>query len=190
MWRRIRICFLVCCSKIFNTESVGLSSALISAISLLSFIAGLGLDDGLIRYLPSALDKGKIFNNVLSLTGIAGIISGIIFILGIPFWSPALMIIHRNLAYAAAFTMLITIYVYYVMLGAAFISFKRADFQLGRTLVFQLGKMVIIIGVASVLGSFGIFIFLGYRHHAGNNFRSFLFSAQTDRELSTGLKNR
>jgi O-antigen/teichoic acid export membrane protein len=42
------------------------------------------------------------------------------------------------------------------MLGAAFISFKRADFQLGRTLVFQLGKMVIIIGVASVLGSFGI----------------------------------
>ena len=148
-------------ARFFNTESVGLSSALISAISLLAFIAGLGLDDGIIRYLPSASDKGKIFNSVLSLTGIAGVILGIIFILGIPFWSPALMILHRNLVYAAGFTILITAYVYYVMLGAVFVSFKRADFQLFRTLIFQLGKMLIIIGVASVLASFGIIFSFG-----------------------------
>ena len=143
-------------ARLFNTNSVGLSSALISAIGLLAFVAGLGLDDGIIRYLPSAPDKGKLFNTVLSLTGLAGIGLGIIFILGIPFWSPALMILHRNLVYAVGFTILITTYVYCVMLGAAFVSFKRADFQLAKTLIFQLGKILIIISIASVLGSLGI----------------------------------
>jgi len=140
----------------FNTESVGLSSALISAVTLLAFIAGLGMDDGIIRFLPSAVDKDKFVNNILTLTGITGIIISAIFILGIPFWSPALTIIHENPVYAVAFTVLVTISVYYAMLGAVCISYKRADFQLTRSLILNLGKLLILTVVASILGRLGI----------------------------------
>jgi len=143
-------------ARLFSIDSVGLSSALISAVSLLAFIAGLGLDDGIIRYLPSDPDKDKFINIIFTLTGIAGILCSIIFILGIPFWSPALMIIYKNPLYATTFLLLVAVSVYYVMLGAVFISYKRAGFQLIRSMILNLGKLLIIFIAASVFGMLGI----------------------------------
>ena len=81
--------FWVAVARLYIESDVGIASALISAVSLLAFLSGLGLDYGLIRFLHRNRDNSKeLLNSVFIIVGTIGIIVATIFIVGIPlFWA-------------------------------------------------------------------------------------------------------
>ena len=81
--------FWVLAARLYPVEAVGLGSAVLSAASLLTFIATLGLGAGLIRYLPGARSNATaLINACFTISSLAALVAALIFLVGIPLWSP------------------------------------------------------------------------------------------------------
>ena len=84
--------FWILAAKFYSQEEVGISTALISAVSLISVLSYLGLDQSIIRFFPNG-NKLNILITTTILIFITSMIFGSIFVLGINIWSPKLSII-------------------------------------------------------------------------------------------------
>lgn len=65
--------FWAIAARLYTPEQVGLATALISAVLLLHVFARLGLDIGLIRFLPGERDKPGMINTSFTLVGLFSI---------------------------------------------------------------------------------------------------------------------
>ncbi|MCR4394327.1 MAG: oligosaccharide flippase family protein, partial [Dehalococcoidales bacterium] len=79
--------FWILVARIYPPSQVGLAIAIISASSLLGGLSKLGLDFGLIRYLPITTNKKEMLNSTMTITGTFSILLAIIFLAGLKFWS-------------------------------------------------------------------------------------------------------
>ena len=95
--------FWMIASRMYSTTDIGLATTIISAMGLIVGLSVLGLNIGLIRYLPRSKDKNKKINTCFTLTALASIIIGTIYLLGIEKFSPALLFIQENLILSFAF---------------------------------------------------------------------------------------
>ncbi len=85
--------FWVVVARLYPTSDVGLGSALISAAGLLSFIGTLGLGFAIIRYLPRSENKARLLNSSFTFASIAAMLVALVFLAGLPFWSPKLIFV-------------------------------------------------------------------------------------------------
>lgn len=84
--------FWVIAARLYPVEGIGLASAAISAMGLLALLSTLGLDYGLIRFLPNASEKAKdMINSCFTLGGLVSIILALAFLAGLNIWSPVLI---------------------------------------------------------------------------------------------------
>lgn len=150
--------FWLVAARLYSTEDVGLGSALISAAILLSFIASLGLGYGLIRFLPSAGERRQaIINSSLMLVALASLVVSIIFLAGLPLWSPAFLPVRSNPVFLAAFIGFVVVWTVYSLIDNVFLSFRRAEFILAKGVIFNLGRVAAVAALALVFRMFGIF---------------------------------
>ena len=85
--------FWIVVARFYSPEDVGLASAAIAALGLLAAISYLGLGMGLIRFLPqSGENADSMINTVLTIGTLSSIVAVFIFIAGLGFWSPALLV--------------------------------------------------------------------------------------------------
>jgi O-antigen/teichoic acid export membrane protein len=92
--------FWIAAAKLYPAEAVGLSSAAISAIGLLAVLSTLGLDYGLIRFLPGSGEKANdMINSCFTIGGVVSIVVSGIFLAGLGIWSPALLPIRESCIY-------------------------------------------------------------------------------------------
>ena len=89
--------FWALATRVFSTQDVGLGSTLISSTDLVVAFALLGLNMGLVRYLPASDRKNDKINSVFVITSITSLIASLIFVLGLRYISPELVIIHDSL---------------------------------------------------------------------------------------------
>ncbi len=83
--------FWAVASRAYPPEVVGLSTAAVSALLLLTGVGGLNLDGACVRFLPRAGDETSRFVMwVLATTTIAATAAAGIFLLGVHTWAPAL----------------------------------------------------------------------------------------------------
>lgn len=149
--------FWIVVARLYSTSDVGLGSALLSAVGLLSFIGTLGLGFGIIRYLPGFDNKTRLLNSSFTLAGLAAIAIALIFLAGLPFWSPKLMFIRESSIFFAAFVIFIAAATLSQIVTYAFIAFRRAGFTLAYSIIGGVLKLALAAGLASVFKVFGIF---------------------------------
>jgi O-antigen/teichoic acid export membrane protein len=123
----VGLTFWVFAARLQSPQELGLASALISTCTQLALLASLGLDLGLVRFLPEYKDKPHgLINSVLTLAGLSGIMVGIIFLIGIPLWSPALKIVITQPAYFIGFTGLTLGLVLFSMTNSSFVGLRKS----------------------------------------------------------------
>lgn len=146
--------FWIIAAKLYNQQEVGINTALISVVSLIAIISFLGLDQSIIRFFP-VKDRIKILTTSIIVITISTIIIGVIFILGIDWWSPELALIKDNLL---AFFISLVSFALTTPTANAFIALRKSKYYYYQNLLVNLRVVLIFL---PFLGSLGIFLSFG-----------------------------
>jgi O-antigen/teichoic acid export membrane protein len=150
--------FWIVAARLYTTEDVGLASATISAVFLLTMLANLGLGYGLIRFLPNAgRNTSNMINSCFTIGGLTSIVTSLIFMAGLGFWSPALLSIRSNPFYLIAFILFTIVSTLTSLAEQAFVAGRRTGFILAKNLIFNLLRFLLVVLLASFFHAFGIF---------------------------------
>jgi len=148
--------FWIISALIYSQAEIGIASALISSMALIILLSRMGLDQTLIRFLPSS-NKQEIFSTYAILTTIIALFFGIIFVYFIQFLSPELIFLKSPLGIG---------YLFFVGVssisnigGTTFISLKSSKIRFFQSLL--LGIRIILLVPLTILGAFGIFCAVG-----------------------------
>ncbi len=87
--------FWVIAARCYSVEDIGISSAIVSAVRMVSLLSLFGLDIALIWFLPRKINKSGTINAVTLFTSVATILFSIFFLISIDFVSPSLMVLHE-----------------------------------------------------------------------------------------------
>ena len=148
--------FWMIASRMYSTVDIGLATTIISAMGLIVGLSVLGLNIGLIRYLPKSKDKSKKINTCFTLVGLASVVVGSVYLLGIGKFSPALLFIQENLVLSFAFIFFAVVSSVGNLMDSVFIAFRDTRFILFKNLIFSVLKIGGLFVFVS-LGAFGIF---------------------------------
>lgn len=143
------LAFWLVVARYYAPVFVGIAAALLSLSLLLARGAGLGLPQGLLRFLPAASDRNGLLNAALTVSACVSLGIGFAFLAGLDLWAPDVAFIRSDLLLLVA---LLTSLVFFTLDGIvdnAFVSARRADYGLVRTTIFYGLRLVIAVGLAS-----------------------------------------
>ncbi len=150
--------FWIIAARFYPAEIVGLASAVLAAIGLLANLANLGLGYGLIRFLPNSAGKeNNLLNSSFTISILASILISVIFLGGITFWSPALIFLRHEPVLLVAFIVFTIAFTLRMVGGEALIAKRRTGFLLVMGAIFNVLRLPLVILMAGVFHSFGIF---------------------------------
>jgi O-antigen/teichoic acid export membrane protein len=124
--------FWIVAARTMPAKEIGLATAAISAAALIVGLSKLGLDAGLVRYLPESKNKNGLYRTIVVVTLILALVLTAVFMLGINIFSPALSFI-RDGWFLPVFFAYIAVTSIYSVQNIAFISIRRTDLVLIRT---------------------------------------------------------
>lgn len=148
--------FWTICTNLYSDEQVGIATALLAALNLITSLSLMGFEISLIRVLPKYHDKSHLLNVCISTSALVGIAVSMIFFLVQPVVSSDLDVIHSSLLVSAFFVLFVVVSVGSYLLENTFISYRKSKYVLRKNLIFSLAKLVlpfVFIG----LGAFGIY---------------------------------
>lgn len=157
--------FWVVVARFYSTSEVGVASALISAMGLLTMLSLLGVNLGLIRFLPGEQDRKGMINSSLTIVGAFSLLLAGIFILGLPFWSPALLFLQENVWLIFYFVIFVTASSLYRIQTSVFIALRFTEAIFIRNLLWMGFKIALVIaltswGVLGIFNSWGIALWI------------------------------
>jgi len=150
--------FWIIASKYYSPNDVGIVSAILSSITLISTISLIGFPIALIYYLPrNLINVNKIISSCLTVSIAVATLISVLFILGINIWTPALSSVINNLFIIGLFILLVVINTTSAILGGAFMAGRRMSFQMFKENIFGITKIVPLIFLSG-LGTIGILL--------------------------------
>ena len=144
--------FWIIASHYYSTSNVGLSTALLSSVTIISFLSYLGFDTALIRFLPRSASPNRKINTAFSLVGILSLLLAVIYTILLPYISPRLLFITSSILTTTLFVVFAFISSLNGITNIPFIAFRKAHFILTINVAFT----VLRIGVLVVVPSLGI----------------------------------
>jgi O-antigen/teichoic acid export membrane protein len=148
--------FWIICARVFPAENIGIATTIISIAGLIASFSVLGLNTGLIRYLPKSQNKNNKINTALTIVALTTIIVSCIFLIGVHKFSPRLTFIKENIILSFAFIFFMVIQSLSSMIESVFIALRSAKFVLIKNTVFSVIKLGMPF-VFIAFGAFGIF---------------------------------
>ncbi|MFN2270894.1 MAG: glycosyltransferase, partial [Anaerolineae bacterium] len=142
-------------SRLYTPGEVGTASAVISAIGIVSGIAGLGVSIGLVRVLPESQTPTRLLNTALTFNTGTAVLSSIVFLVGLPLWSPSLIPLQETVLYAFGFVIYTVIMTLGIILQAVPIARRQSLYAFIHTCVASIGRLVLLIPLMS-LGVLGM----------------------------------
>jgi O-antigen/teichoic acid export membrane protein len=152
--------FWLIVARFYSTEEVGLASAIIAAMGLISMFSLLGFDISLVRFLPEREDKNELINSCLTISFIFSLALILIFIAGISIWSPSLSIIREN-------KFLLLLFVLFtaaasltnLQIGGVFVGFRKTEYVFVQNIAILV--RIVIVPFLVAFGAFGIYVSYG-----------------------------
>ena len=126
--------FWIVAARTMPAKDIGLATAAISAAALIVGLSKLGLDAGLVRYLPESKNKNGLYSTIVMITLILALVLTAVFMLGINIFSPALSFLHDGW-FLPVFFAYIAVTSINSLQNLAFISIRRADLSLIQNLL-------------------------------------------------------
>lgn len=120
--------FWIITARLFSTTDVGRASSLISATTVIAFLALLGLNSTFVRYLPTAPDRNALISAGLLLVAICGAGIGLLYIFATPVLAPRLAFVDHQPALAAGFVLLTAAAAVNLLTDSIFIASRKAGY--------------------------------------------------------------
>jgi len=147
--------FWVVAARLYTDEEVGLATGLISAMFVLRTLSKLGLDIGLIRFLPEEQDKRDMINTCLTLGGICSAVLAVVFLAGVKLWTPDLGFVQDNVRYAVFFVVFSVLSSLVVLQSYVFIPLRCTEFTFIQNII--AGLRLPLLWPLMAIGAFGVF---------------------------------
>lgn len=151
--------FWIIAARLYPPEDIGISSAIISAMSLISIFSLLGLDISVIRYLPEQIDKNSLINTFYTVTLAITLLLSILFLMGLNIWAPDLMILRYNMGFGLMFIILTMFFSIFTLQLSVFIGFRNVRYSFFQSFI-NIVK-IILLPLLVMFGAFGIFVSFG-----------------------------
>jgi O-antigen/teichoic acid export membrane protein len=149
--------FWIITARLFSPADVGKASSLISATTVIAYLALLGLNSTLVRHLPTAPDRSALITAGLVLVAACGAAIGLIYVLLIPVLAPRLAFVQHRPALAAGFVVLTAAAAVNLITDSVFVASRKAGYSaLTDGGVGGIAKVVSVLLLAGT-GSYGLF---------------------------------
>jgi len=152
--------FWIINARLFSTEQVGIGTALISVMSLISSLSMLGLGNGLIRYLAGYEKKNIMINTSSTIVLITAIIFSVIYLIFIKIFSPKLLFVRENILFAILFILFTVFTSLNVILEDVFIANRSTVVVLIKNTISSIVKLILPVLLVA-MGAYGIFMSVG-----------------------------
>jgi O-antigen/teichoic acid export membrane protein len=120
--------FWIITARLFSTTDVGEASSLISATTVIAYLALLGLNSTLVRYLPTAPDRNALISAGLLLVAVCGAGIGLLYIFATPVLAPRLAFVDHQPALAVGFVLLTAAAAVNLLTDSIFIASRKAGY--------------------------------------------------------------
>lgn len=152
--------FWVITARFYPASEVGLASAIIAAMGLISILSKFGLDISLARYIPERKDKQELINSSLTIAFAFSIVLALIFIAGINIWTPSLSILKENRFFFLLFPIFAAVRTLRpLQMDGIFVGFRKMEYSFVQMLVTF--ARIGIVPFLVTLGVLGIYIAFG-----------------------------
>jgi O-antigen/teichoic acid export membrane protein len=150
--------FWLVMARLFSAEDVGIASSLISATSLLAFFALIGLNTTVMRFLPTATNKGSLLTSVFVLVSGAACVIAVGYVMLTPVIAPRLDFVAHSPLLTAGFALLAAATAVNVLTDSVFMASRRAEFcAITDGVVGGVSKMVFGFMLAGT-GAYGLYL--------------------------------
>jgi|GEM_PF-307741 len=148
-------------ARLVQAEEIGVASAILSAVALVSGMAEVGMGSGLVRFLPEARSPMRLLNTVFTFNTAMAVLVGGVFLGGLRRWSPSLAILQQNAWYAAGFLAYTAVTTLGAVVRMAFVARRQAGYALAQACVVNGGRLALVVvlagqGAIGVVGSVAI----------------------------------
>jgi O-antigen/teichoic acid export membrane protein len=149
--------FWVVAARVFSAPDVGRATSLISATTVIAFIALFGLNSTVVRYLPTTKHRDAIITVTLALVASVGMIVAIGYIFALPVIAPQLHFLRDNLLFALGFVLLAGAAGINLLTDSIFTASRRT--HINALMDGGVGGVsnLVLIGVLSSSGTYGLF---------------------------------
>lgn len=152
--------FWIINAHLYSPEQVGLATTLISVMTLIAGFSNLGFNIGLVRYLPITKNKNELINSSFMITSLTTLITSVVFILGLQIFSPKLLFLRENLAYAVLFIIFTIALSNGTIAESLFVAYRSTKYTFYKNALLSFIKLILPLTLLS-FSTFGIFAAIG-----------------------------
>ena len=151
--------FWVLAARRFSVEEVGVGSALVASLALLSTIAQLNLSNVLARFLPTAGQyTARVIAGCCLATGTAAVVVGVVFLAGTQWWAPSLPLNTQDLRVDVWFVAALVLWCLFVLQDGALSGLRQSDWVLAKNTGYGVLKLLALLVPMIALSPQGIFL--------------------------------
>lgn len=153
------ILYWILAARIYSTETIGINSAALSVIVFLANLSQLNLMNALNRFIPragKATPKLVIFAYLTS--SVLALITGLIFLLGLNLWAPALDFLKSNLLSSIWFILSVVSWCIFVQQDSTLTGLRQATWVPIENTIFAVAKIIFLLLLATPLPRHGVFV--------------------------------
>src|SRR5215212_6642714 len=145
-------------TRYYSAEVVGLNSAVISAMLLVAGVAQLSLVSVITRFLPRAgRATGQLIGGAYALTLSVAALAGLLFVLGVRLWSPALAFLAASPLIALWFVLATMAWCIFTLQDSVLAAMKQAVWVPIENTIFAVAKIALLLLFAWPAARYGIF---------------------------------
>lgn len=142
-------------SRLYLPDDVGLATTVISTSQLFTGLASLGLGMGLIKFLPVAENPARMINTALLFTLGLSILVSLVYVLGVPLWSPSLAALNSREGFLFAFLLCAPIFGANSLMQMVFQALRQSKYGFWMVVITNLLRLLLTVLLAS-WGAIGI----------------------------------
>lgn len=152
--------FWIINARLYTPEQVGIATTLISVMTLIASFSNLGLNVGLVRFLPNSDHKNELINSSFVLSSITAFVLSVGFLAGLHIFSPSLLFVRDNPIYALSFVLFVVALSNNTIAESLFVAYRSAKYTLIKNSVLSITKLALPVALIA-FGAYGIFTAVG-----------------------------
>lgn len=134
--------FWVIATRYYSPNDIGIISAVISCIFIISMISSMGFPTALIFYLPrDTKNANRIISSCMIIVIAISILLSLIFFLGLNFWMKGLISVFGDIKVSIIFFMITIMTSISALMGGIFMASKRSEFHMAKEATFDFIKI-------------------------------------------------
>ncbi|MCX9011264.1 MAG: polysaccharide biosynthesis C-terminal domain-containing protein [Candidatus Methanoperedens sp.] len=153
--------FWVIAARYYTPYEIGMTSAILSSMTLIAMISSLGFPTALLFYLPKEPENaGRMINSCLVASIAASLMFSIMFVSGLDIWVPSLKSVLSSSGLAAFFISVTVASNVSILISSTFIAGRKSSFHMTKETLFGFIKIFPLHAFAG-FGAVGIFLSWG-----------------------------